>query len=145
LGRTHNIPASYLILLREDEVLLLQRKNTGFRDGMYSFIAGHVEEGESFTDAVIREAEEEAGVRIRPEDLSAAHIMHRRSDDSVRVDVFFTAREWTGSVENREPHKCGDLSWFPLDALPDNTIPYIREALDHIARSSHYSENGWTA
>ena len=112
-------------------------------DGFYSFIAGHVDEGESFTQGIIREAREEAGLELKVEDLRAAHMMHRNSDDSVRVDVFFTAGQWTGTLENREPEKCSDLSWFPLDHLPENTIPYIKEALTSIQEGRAYSEYGW--
>ena len=46
--RNTNIPAVYLVLIKDGKVLMLERKNTGYMDGWYSFIAGHVEKGESF-------------------------------------------------------------------------------------------------
>lgn len=143
MSRCTNIPASYLILVKNEDILLLRRRNTGFCDGEYSFIAGHVEEGESFTSAVIREAVEEAGIIVKEEDLNTAHIMHRKSDDSVRVDVFFIARSWKGELKNREPEKCSDLSWFPMDTLPENTIPYIKNVVKYIREKRYYSEEGW--
>jgi 8-oxo-dGTP diphosphatase len=48
------IPASYLILFRDGKILLLKRANTGYEDGNYSVIAGHVEPGENFTQCIIR-------------------------------------------------------------------------------------------
>ena len=54
--------AVYLLLLREGHVLLLRRHNTGYEDGNYSVIAGHVDPGERVTQALVREAAEEAGI-----------------------------------------------------------------------------------
>jgi len=142
----NNIPASYLILEEDDKVLLLRRYNTGYEDGNYSFIAGHVEAGESFTQCIIREAYEEAGIILHPDDLEVVHVMHRNSGQNQkneRIDVFFSAGKWTGSIENREPHKCDDLSWFNMNELPLNTIPYIKESLGKIRKRVTYSEQGW--
>lgn len=143
MSRTSNVPAAYLVPIRDGKVLLLKRQNTGFHDGEYSFIAGHVEERESFSQAVIREAREESGMIISESDIRPAHMMHRNSDDAVRVDVFFTVSRWEGEPVNREPEKCGDLSWFPLEELPVNTIPYIRRTLERILQGVFYSEEGW--
>lgn len=125
--------------------MLLQRANTGFCDGQYSFIAGHVEDEESFTAAIIREAFEEAGITVREEDLVPVHFMHRNSDDSVRVDMFFMTEKWEGVPVNREPEKCSDLSWFPMDSLPECTIPYIRRVVTYMLDKRFYSEEGWQA
>ena len=47
-----------------------------------------------------------------------------------RLGLFFEARSWTGDPVNREPDKCGELRWFPLDALPEALmVPYIRDAV----------------
>ena len=59
--RHKNIPACYLYLKKNNQILLLRRFNTGFEDGNYFFVSGHLDGGESFTDAMIREAKEEAG------------------------------------------------------------------------------------
>ena len=123
--------------------MLLQRKNTGFCDGEYSFIAGHVEDDESFSAAAVREAEEEAGITVKEENLIPVHFMHRNSDDSVRVDMFFLAEKWEGDPVNREPDKCSDLSWFPMDSLPESTISYIRRVVAYIGEKRFYSEEGW--
>lgn len=139
------IPASYLILMDDDHVLLLRRFQTGYEDGNYSFIAGHVDSGETFTKTMVREAREEAGVIVLPEHLEVAHIMHRKNIDrqEERVDVFMIAKTWEGEIRNMEPNKCDDLRWFPIDHLPANTIPYVARALDDIRRGRFYSEYGW--
>ena len=137
------IPASYLVLRRGDEVLLLRRFNTGYEDGKYSMPAGHVDSGETFTEAVIREISEEVGITLKFEDVHVAHIMHRKSVDSERIDTFFVTEKWNGEIRNMEPHKCDELAWFPLDNLPKNTIPYIQQALGCVRDGKFYSEFGW--
>lgn len=95
--RNTNVPASYLVLMQDNKVLLLQRANTGYHDGDYSVIAGHVEQGETFTDTVMREAKEEAGILLHRDSVSVAHIQHRKSDTdgSERVHTYFVATSWT--------------------------------------------------
>ena len=92
-----NIPASYLIFLDGTKTLLLKRYNTGYEDGNYSLVAGHVDPGETFTKCMIREAEEEAGVLIDPNNLEVKHVMHRNSkmkENNERIDVFFVVKKW---------------------------------------------------
>ncbi|MBL7058294.1 NUDIX domain-containing protein [Patescibacteria group bacterium] len=144
--RHQNIPASYLTLLKDNKVLLLRRFNTGYEDGNYSMVAGHINQVETFTQCIIREAEEEAGILLKPEYLQVVHVMHRNSgtaENNERVDVFFIAEKWEGEIINKEPYKCDDLSWFDLDKIPDNTIPYIKQALKGIKSKIYYSEHGW--
>ena len=52
----------YLILQNQNKVLLSKRKNTGWFDGYYSLIAGHLHPKESASTAIIREAKEEIGI-----------------------------------------------------------------------------------
>lgn len=144
--RHQNIPASYLVLIKDNKVLLQRRFNTGYEDGKYSMVAGHVDKGETFTQCIIRETKEEAGIELKPENIKVAHVMHRNSgteENNERVDVFFTADRWDGEIENKELNKCDDLSWFDLDNLPDNVIPYIKQAIDCIKSKIFYSEHGW--
>ena len=139
------IPAAYVIFHDGNKILLQRRYNTGYEDGNYSFVSGHVEQGESYINAIIREAKEEAGVELKPEDLRFVHLMHRKGEDSYneRADVFFAAERWDGEIKNAEPHKCDDLSWFDKNNLPENLIPYIRGVLGYIDKGVMYSEYGW--
>jgi 8-oxo-dGTP diphosphatase len=83
--------AVHLFLLKGTEILLLRRYNTGYEDGNYSVPAGHLDGNEEVLSAAIREAKEECGIDIRPEDLYVAGIMHRRSADE-RIDFFVVTR-----------------------------------------------------
>jgi len=47
-------------------------------------------------------------------------------NDRVYLDFFFSVEYREEAIVNKEPEKCGALTWFPLDNLPDNTIPYIK-------------------
>ena len=146
-GQKHqNIPASYLVLINGNKVLLSRRFNTGYEDGKYSMVAGHLEKGETFTQGIIREAREEAGIILRPEDLKVVHIMHRdngRAENNEYIDAFILAKKWKGKIDIKEPNKCDDLSWFDMDNLPKNLLPHVKLALENIKNKVFYSEYGW--
>jgi 8-oxo-dGTP diphosphatase len=142
------VSAVHLLLMQDARVLLLRRFNTGYEDGNYSVPAGHLDGNESVSDAMIREAFEEAGISISASNLRVVHVMHRRSptldgSSNERIDFFLVASEWNGDPKIMEPDKCDELDWFPIDDLPPNVIPYIRQALDSYRQSSPYSEFGW--
>lgn len=140
--RTGASVSAYLLLTREENVLLGLRQNTGYCDGMWSFPAGHVEEGEPASRAMAREAEEELGIRIEPKDLRPVHIMHRQSN-RWNVDIFFTCSKWEGQVENKELDKCAKLAFFPMQSLPDPMVGYNKEVLEAVRQQIFYSEPGW--
>ena len=133
-----NICASYLILLKENKILLLLRANTDYFDGSYSLIAGHVEQGESFTECIVREAKEETEIELNLVDITAKHFLHRPKQE--RVDVFFVAKNWVGEVKNVEPDKCAGLDWFELNNLPSNIIPYVKQVIELVQKDIFYSE-----
>lgn len=144
--RHHIVPASYLIFEKEGKILLIRRFQTGYCDGQYSLVAGHVDPGETFVEAAVREAQEEAGVNINPENLEMVYLLHRDSqstEDNERVDVFFVVRAWDGELQNMEPHKCDEFSWHTWEDLPVDTIPYIRFVLGEIREKKIYGEFGW--
>ncbi len=132
----------HLLLTRGDKMLFGQRQNTGFEDGAYHLPSGHLEAGESVVDALIREAKEEVGLTIAPEAVDFSHIMHNSSGGG-RMAFFFSVIDWDGEPENREPEKCSDLAWFPVDNLPDHMIDYCRVALQRVAAGAPFSTYGW--
>ncbi|MBI1905482.1 MAG: NUDIX domain-containing protein [Rhodocyclales bacterium] len=126
-----------------EQLLLLRRAGTGFFDGLYSLPGGHVEPGESLRQAAVRELAEETGLHADVAALDYLGVVHRRSDTN-RIDFFFQARQWSGKPRMREPDRCDDLAWFGACALPENTVPYVREALDAGA-GPWMLELGWTS
>ena len=142
MERFRLIPESHLLLVREGQILLLRRRNTDYEDGKYSVVAGHMEDGETAREAICREAREEAGIELAPDDLAFAHVVHR-ADRGQRVGFFFSAHRWRGEPRNMEPHKADELRWFPLEALPDAMVPYVRRAIECWRAGACYSESGW--
>jgi len=131
----------YVIARRGDDILLLLRSGTGYKDDEWGPPAGKVEPGESYTEAAIRELAEETGLPARPGDLHFLHVVERLSPSGTPwVGLFFEVD--VGGVEpvNREPHKHGALQFFPTSALPDRTIDYVRHVLAGARRGDRYSE-----
>jgi len=132
----------HLFFFRGSQVLLIRRFNTGYADGQYSVPAGHLDGGETVIAAARREAMEEVGVRIDPQDIEFSSVMHRLNGEE-RVDFFVKIRNWAGEPTNTEPEKCDDLRWVDVNDLPANTIPYIRQALRNHFQENRFDEFGW--
>lgn len=138
-GRARFPTTVHLFFLRANEILLSRRLNTGYRDGEYSVPAGHLDGGESVIEAGCREAREEVGVSLQPGDLVFSSVMHRIEDEE-RVDFFFAVQAWPSEPYNNEPEKCDDVRWFDLEALPKNTVPYVRRAIQNHLHEKRFDE-----
>jgi len=140
--RNKAIPAAYLFLEKNGKYLFARRYNTGYQDGNYQTPAGHVDEGELPSEALIREAKEEIGITIAPENIELVHVFYRPKHDNTdnRVDFFFRVSKWTGKVANMEPNKCDELTWFAPNEIPENITPHVRDAFNNMLNGSFYEE-----
>ncbi|MEP7135715.1 MAG: NUDIX domain-containing protein [Chloroflexota bacterium] len=129
----------HLFFFRKNQILLIRRFNTGFRDGEYSVPAGHLDGGEAVMLAGIREGKEEVGVDIEERNMSFSTVMHRIEDDE-RVDFFVQVHQWQGEPFNAEPEKCDDVRWVEINNLPANTVPYVRQALSNHLNGVPFAE-----
>ncbi|ALS23428.1 MULTISPECIES: NUDIX hydrolase [Paenibacillus] len=135
--------AVYMLFIRNGKILMLRRSNTGYEDGKLSLVAGKLDGNEEVKRAAVREAEEESGIKLSPEDLEVACVMHRLSDKGEWIDFFLKVNRWEGEPVNKEPDKCSEMGWFPLDRLPDDTIPHVRKAIRNVLDGVFYDSYGW--
>lgn len=140
--RNKAIPAAYLFLEKDGKFLITRRYNTGYQDGIYQVPAGHVEAGETPSEALIREAKEEIGIDISPKDINFFHASYRPKHDDTdnRVDFFFKVSKWNGEVINAEPHKCDDLKWVTLDEIPENMTLHVKIAFESLKQGVVFRE-----
>jgi 8-oxo-dGTP diphosphatase len=116
--------AAQVMIRRGNQIILLERQNTGYEGGNYGLPAGHIEFGETVKAAARREPNEEIGVDINEADLEVTGVMHRIKNVT-HVDFFLICSEWSGEIYNREPEKCSDLKSVAINNLPSNMVQYI--------------------
>ncbi|MCX5199232.1 NUDIX domain-containing protein [Streptomyces sp. NBC_00249] len=136
----------HLYLERDGRVLLgLRHPDCAYAGSTHHFLAGHCEQ-ESAVSCLVREAQEEAGLLIDPDDVHLAHLVHIVDEPGgqPRMQLVFRARRWQGTPEVREPDRCLSWDWWPAEALPDPVVPYTRAAIEGIRAGRLYTELGWT-
>ena len=134
--------AVHLFLIKDNNILLLRRYNTGYEDGNYSVVAGHLDGDENIKTAIIREAQEEAGILLLEKDIEVVGVIHKKTNYEI-VDFFVFASIWQGEIKNLEPNKCDELAWFDINKLPSNTILYIRKAIENYKNGMWFDSLGW--
>jgi 8-oxo-dGTP pyrophosphatase MutT (NUDIX family) len=137
----------FLILTRNDHVLLALRQGTGFADGMWNLPSGKAENCETAVAAVIREAHEELGIQLAEDEVSYAATVHcRNSSTDTRIGLFFQATAKDSPLDapyNAEPHKCAKIAWYPMTLLPGTTMPYSALGISLHQRGAHFGSIGW--
>jgi 8-oxo-dGTP diphosphatase len=127
----------HLMLLRDGEVLLGRRANTGYGDGAYEPPSGRLAERETLVEAALRVAAAQAGITLDPARVALAHVMHDVSGAG-RMAFFLTADSWAGEA-GAATDSYSDFGWFPLAKLPANMIDRARVAVRNFAAGARFS------
>lgn len=128
-----------LLIIKDNKVLLMKRRNTGYMDGYYGMVSGHLEQNESLKQAIIRETLEEIGVNVNEEDINII-CMIRRGDNDNYFNYFLAANKFEGEPSIMEPDKCEELIWADLNDLPENTIEAEKRAIYNYLNGISFDE-----
>lgn len=141
MGRTENVELTTLCMLTDGDRILLQNRVKEDWQG-YTFPGGHVEKGESFVDAVIREMKEETGLTIKAPKLVG--IKQFPIDGGRYIVLLFKAEKYEGVLTSSEE---GSMEWIERKHLSEvNTVEDFFELLnvmdDPVLTEFQYLVNG---
>ncbi len=124
MSRTENVELTVLCLIEDGDRILLQNRVKKDWQG-YTLPGGHVEPGESFVDAVIREMKEETGLTV--EDPRLAGVKQFPIENGRYVVLLFKATRWTGELVSSEE---GRMEWVEYGKLSEiHTVDDLEELL----------------
>ena len=122
--------------LENEKVVLQYRSPEKNNWSGYAFPGGHIEEGESLVESVIREIYEETGLTIVAPKLVA--VKDWEPDDGGRYIVFcYKATEFTGQLRSSEE---GEVSWVEKDQLAKLDLSYDMLPLLEVMEDPDLSE-----
>ena len=111
MGRTENVELTVLCLIEDGDRILLQNRIKKDWRG-YALPGGHVEPGESFVDAVIREMKEESGLTIL--DPKLVGVKQFPLKNGRYVVLLFKATQWFGDLISSDE---GQMEWIKYGDL----------------------------
>ena len=93
--------------------------------GTWALPGGHLEFNERLVDTICREAKEELGAIIKPEELRLVGVVDdlQPENNLHYVHVSFEQTDPTWEPRVMEPDRCAEWRYFPLNDLPKNFFP----------------------
>lgn len=131
------LPRTLIFVFKEDKLLLMKYSGKGQsmskekedRKDIYNPIGGHVEEGEDVIESAIREAKEEAGIRLLNPKIKGVVNVKGFAEKNVIMFII------TGTTEDEVVKATleGELEWVnqkDIDSLP--VFPDLKYILNHL-------------
>jgi len=116
------------VLIKDNKILLIKRKNEPFK-GKWALPGGFVEYGEKVEEAVLREFEEEVGIKARIKKLLGVYSDPARDPRGHIISIVFLLE---AEGEPKAGDDAADAKFFSLDKLPPLAFDHekiIRDAV----------------
>ena len=116
MERTETVEFVNMCMVRSGNKVLVQDRKKKDWPGI-TFPGGHVEQGESFTEAVIREVQEETGLTISAPCLCGIKDWY---ENGLRyVVLFYKTEQFEGTLQSSDE---GEVWWEDIDNLPNLSL-----------------------
>jgi 8-oxo-dGTP pyrophosphatase MutT (NUDIX family) len=124
-----------LLMVRDDQVLLVKHV---YEESWY-LPGGLVEKGETLEGAARREAFEETGATL--DDLQLYGTFSNFKDGRNDHIIVFLSRDFI--LNGYSDHEISALSFYPMDALPENISSGSKNRVEDLCRSSEKLRYGY--
>ena len=128
------VTAAMCIIYDKEKGILLEKRTD---NGMWCVPGGALELGETLEEALRREVKEETSLEISNPKLfdvkAGVHMVYPNKDEVYYTDVVYEINEYEGELKPDAESK--ELTWVPIDKLPDNIMPTQIEYIEKFVNS----------
>ena len=124
MARSEKAVFTVLVMVENEKGQLLMQKRLDPDWPGICFPGGHVEPGESFTNAAVRETWEETGLTIEDPRLVGVKQFQTKNDERYVV-FFYKATKYTGTLTSSDE---GEVFWLSREELHNHVL--VEDFLD---------------
>lgn len=141
MGKLERVELTNMCMICDgNRVLVQDRKNPNWPGVI--FPGGHVEPGESFVEAVVREIKEETGLTISNVQLCGIKQYVPKPEENYDryIVLLYKTDTFTGELKNSEE---GNVFWIEREELLNYPHPHGFESMAEVFLNDQLSENYW--
>lgn len=131
------------VIIQNEKKEILIGKRKGSHSPYFSIPGGHLEIGETFEQAAVKEVLEETGLLIRnPKVIAITNNLRTYRDEKKHyVSINLFANEFEGKCEVKEPDKCEEWFWCKVEEIPNPQFDASEYAIDCFTKGKFYIED----